>query len=84
MNRTLLGATILVQSGRGSDGNKGILCIPQSSRITEGLPSDCLVSYPGHSAEKQSVYSTAPADCVNYKQVNISYLVAVSVFYVQT
>ena len=41
--------------------------------ITGTLPLDCLVSYPGHSwsggsyssAEKQSVYSTAPADWAN-------------------
>ena len=38
--------------------------------MTGTSPSDCLVSYPGHSlggesyssAEKQSVYSTTPAD----------------------
>ena len=59
-HRTLSGATILGQSGLGSNGNKRVLCITQSS------PSDCLVSYPGHllgesypSAEMQSVYSTA-------------------------
>ena len=50
----------------------GVLRIPQSSSITGNLQSDCLVSYPGHSlgesypfAEKQSVYSTAPADWIN-------------------
>ncbi len=65
----LSGATTLGQSGPGSDGNKGVLRIPQSSSIARTSPSDCLVSYPGHwwgrfypSAEKQSVYSTAPAD----------------------
>ena len=42
--------------------------IPQVSSITGTSPSDCLVSYPGdswegvfHSADKQSLYSTAPA-----------------------
>ena len=46
-----------------------MLCIPQSSIITETSQSDCLVSYLGHSlgksypsAEMQLVYSTAPAD----------------------
>ena len=34
------------QSGPGSDGNEGVLHIPQSSGITETSPSDCLVSYP--------------------------------------
>ena len=55
----------------GAMAMKGYLFrIPQTSSITGTSPSDCLVSYPGHSldgrsyssAEKQSVYSTAPAD----------------------
>ena len=59
------------QSGPGNDGNEGVLRIPQSSSIAGTSPSDCLVSYAGHSlvgggsypsAEVQSVYSTAPAD----------------------
>ena len=45
---TLSGATILVQSEPGSNGNEGVLRIPQSS--TAGVsPSDCLMSYPKHS-----------------------------------
>ena len=64
IDRTLSGATTLGQRGPGSDG------IPQSSSITGNSPSDCLVSYLGHSligesyssTEKQSVYSTAPAE----------------------
>ena len=58
------------QSEPGSNGNEEVLCIPQSPSITGTSPSDCLVSYQGHSlgggsypsAEVQSVYSTAPAD----------------------
>ena len=50
---------------------------PQSSIITEALPLDCLMSYPGHSlvgssypsAEMESVYSTAPADCAGLERV---------------
>ena len=61
IDMTLSCATTPNQNGPGSDGNEGVLCIPQSSIITWTSPSDCLVSYPGHSAEK-SVYSTAPAD----------------------
>ena len=67
MERTLSGATTPGQRRPGSDGNEGILRIPQSSSITEASPSDCLVSYQEHSlresnpfAEKQSIYSTAP------------------------
>ena len=44
-------------------------CIPQISSITVVSPSDCLVSYPGHSLREsnhsavvQSVYSAALAD----------------------
>ena len=66
---TLSGATALGQSGLGSDGNEGVLRIPQSSSITEASSSDCLVSYPGlslgesyPSAEMQSVYSTTPVE----------------------
>ena len=69
---TLSGATTPIQSGPGSDGNKGVLCIPQSSSITEASSSVCLVSYLGHllgksypSAEMQSVYSAALTDLVS-------------------
>ena len=69
IDRTLLGATTPGQSGLGSNGNKEVFCIPQSSRITGASPSDCLVSYPGHSlgesypsAEIQLVYSIAQVD----------------------
>ena len=70
IDRALSGATTPSQSGPGSDGNEGELRIPQSSSIAEISLSDCLVSYMQDnlwrgsypSAEKQSVYSTAPAD----------------------
>ncbi len=50
------GATSPGQSGPGSDGNKGVLRIPQSSSITGTSPSDCLLG------EVLSVYSTALTD----------------------
>ena len=71
IDRALSGATTLGQSGPGSDGNKGVLRIPQSTSITGTSQSYCLVSYLGHSlvqrgsyssTEVQSEYSTAPAD----------------------
>ena len=72
IDKTLSGATTLGQRGSGSDGNEEALCIPQSSSVSEASPSDCLVSYPGHSlgesylfAEMQSAYSTAQADWAN-------------------
>ena len=46
---TLLRATTPSPSGPGSDGNEGVLYIPQSSSITGTSPSDCSVSYLGHS-----------------------------------
>ena len=56
------------QSIHGGNGNEGVFYIRQSSQ-TEALPSDGLISYPGHlfgegsypSAEMQSAYSTAPS-----------------------
>ena len=42
-------ATTPGKSGPGSDGNEGVLCIPQSSSITGTSPLDCLMSYPSHS-----------------------------------
>ena len=71
IDRALSGATTPGQSGLGSNGSEGVLRIPNSSSITGTSPSDCLVSYPGHSlgrgvsypsAEVQSVYSTALAE----------------------
>ena len=69
IDRILSNATTPGQSGPGSDGNKRVIYIPQSSNITEASPSDCLVSYQGYtlgesypSVEKQSVYSAATAD----------------------
>ena len=44
MDKTLSGATNPGQSGPGSDGNKGALCIPQNSNITGNSPSYILVS----------------------------------------
>ena len=73
IDRTLSGGTTPDQSGPGSDGNKGVFCIPKNSSITGTSLSDCLVSYAGHSLGSgesyhsevmQSVYSTAPADWV--------------------
>ena len=48
IDRALSGVTILSQSGPGSNGNEGVLCIPQSSSTAGTSPSDCLVSYPRH------------------------------------
>ena len=75
IDSTLLGATTPGQSEPRSNGNKEVLGIPQNSKITGMSPSDCLVSYAGHSllggggsypsAEMQSGYFTAPADWAN-------------------
>ena len=69
IDRTLSGATTPGQSGPGNYGNKGLHRILQGSSITGASPSDCLVSYPGHSLAKfdpseemQSVYSTTLSD----------------------
>ena len=45
----LSGATTPGHSGPESNGKKGVLRTPQSSSIAGTSPSDCLVSYLGHS-----------------------------------
>ena len=69
VDRTLSGTTTPSQSSPGSDCNEGLLRILQIRRITATLLSVCLVLCPGYSwlesypsAEKQLVYSTAPAE----------------------
>ena len=69
IDRTLSSPTTPGQSEPGSNGNEGVLCIPQSSSITRVSPSDCLGLYSGHSLEEfyssagvQSVNSTAQAN----------------------
>ena len=49
IDRTLSGATTPGHSEHGNNDNEGVFHISQSSSITGTLPSDCLVSYPGHS-----------------------------------
>ena len=65
IDRILSVATTSGQSGPGSYGYEEALRIPQRSSNTGTSPSDCLVSYTGHSfgrcyssAEVQSVYFT--------------------------
>ena len=45
MDMTQSGATTPGQSEPGSDGNEGVLRIPQCSSINETSPSDCLESH---------------------------------------
>ena len=48
MHGTITGTNIPSQSGPGSNGNEGLLSIPQSSWAVTS-PSDGLMSYSGHS-----------------------------------
>ena len=41
IDSSLSGAITPGQSEPGSDSNEEVLCIPQSSSITEATPSDC-------------------------------------------
>ena len=70
IDKTLSVTTTLGQCGPGSDGNEGVLFIPQSSTITGNLLLDCLVCdgycifiprlhYPGKTG-RISVDSTVP------------------------
>ena len=67
IDRTLSGATTPGQSGLVSDGNGGLLRIPQSPSITGASPSDCLVLYLGHSLGK----SYHSADMTRSSQVGL-------------
>ena len=49
IDRALSDATYPSQSGPASNGNEGVVRIPQSSSIAGSSPSDCLVSYPRYS-----------------------------------
>ena len=51
IDRTLSSATTPSQSRPESNGNEAVLRIPQSSSITGTSPSNCFVSYPGHSLQ---------------------------------
>ena len=55
IDRTLSGPTTPGQSGSGIDDNEEVHSITQSSNITEISPSDCLVSYAGHSLAEGAV-----------------------------
>ena len=70
---TLSGATTMGQIGPGSNGNEGVLCIPQSSSITGTSPSDCLVSYTGHSLGGLLLYRCAIGlfYCPSQHRVNV-------------
>ena len=75
IDRTRSGVTTQGQSGPGSNGNEGVICISQSS-IVGASPSDCL-SYSGHlgksysSAEMQSLYSSATNDWAEFPYMYI-------------
>ena len=45
IDKTLSGSTTPTSVDPESDGNEGVLCIPQSFSITGAWPSDCLMSY---------------------------------------
>ena len=72
MDRALLGATTSGQSGPGSDGNEGVLCIPQSSSTAGTSPSDCLVSYLGHSLGGLTPLQRS-SQCILQPQLNGQY-----------
>ena len=84
INRTLSSVTTPGQSAPGSNGNEGVLHIPQSSSITRTSPSDCLVSYPGYLLREsyplqrcsQSILQPQPTGQLIFKMawLNISYI----------
>ena len=71
--KVLSSATTPSQSGRGSNDNERVLCILQSSSITEISPSHCLVSYPKHSLGILLLYRDAVD--VFYSSSRLGYVV---------
>ena len=67
------------QSGSGSDGKKGVFCIPQSYSFPGAWSWDCSASYTGPilgesypSAEMQSVYSAIQVDWAITRWVSLT------------
>ena len=52
IDKTLSSAITLDQSGPGSNGNEGVLCIPQNSSISGTTPSNCLMSKDSYWGER--------------------------------
>ena len=50
----------LTHGRSGTNGNEGLLRIPQNPSITGALPSDCLMSYPRHSLVEGGILQTQP------------------------
>ena len=67
IDTTIFDATTPGQSGFGKNDNERVIYIPQNSR-NGASPSDCLVSYPGHSLRVLVIYRDA-ADWVGSKIV---------------
>ena len=77
-DRKLSVAITAAKTGPESNGNEGVLRIPQSFGITGASPSNFLVLYPGlslvesyASSEMRLVYSTASVDCTRIIMVKI-------------
>ena len=85
IDRALSGVTTPGQSDPRGNGNERVLRITQRFSVAGASPSDCFVSYPGHSlgggsyppAEMQSVYSTAPADWAFSISTGLGYLLQI-------
>ena len=84
IHRTLLGAITPGQSGPGSKGNEGVLCIPQSSSITGASLSYSLVSYlcRGFLPLRRDAVriSYSPTGSRNNRNVNLSFLIYIYIY----
>ena len=69
------GATIPGMVGPVSNCNEEIPSIPQSSSITGTSPSDCLVSYQGHSLGGLTPLQRS-CRCILYPQLTVSTIYA--------
>ena len=72
IDRALSGATIPGQSGPGSNGNEGVPPYSPKLSITGTSPTDCLVSYTGHSLVGGVLPFCRGAVCVFYSPRRLS------------
>ena len=73
IDRTRSGATKAGLKGSGSDGNEGVLCIPQSSSITGVSTSDGLIQFTNPSAraryDTKSIFKRSLTG-LNWREIN--------------
>ena len=84
IDKSLSDATTLRQSGPGSDGKKGVFCFSQSYSISGAPPSDCLVSYLGHSLRERLTSLQRSSRCLLQPELTVPLKLFVSLIYLSS